>query len=458
MTTLNTIDTPAAAEALDDLDTCQQGLEAQLEKLLGKKKGGIWSINSQNAAAALNIALDLAYNELTLLIEVGGRPLGPYDLDTLYLELAAQLHLVGRKEIVRDAALLVALQNSYHPVGDYLQSCKKSAAPLSDDDWAHIAERSFRLHAEQDVDKANKHLRIQILGAAARMWFRNRPEPTKLDTVLVLTGPQGAYKSTYWRTLAGSPFFSDSLSDQNSTNDEKLCLARAWFHEFSEVDSVFGRKESEALKRLLSAVEDLVRRPYGKAHEMLRRTCAIVGTSNSDSFAKDPTGNRRFPVVRIESADLAWVAANRDAIWAKAIAELEAGAVWWYTAEEAAEVSRDALDFMVEDPIREKVENYLLEKPINEPIALAELLGRVFGRFNDLNDDQKHRNRVINVLKSLGWQRSAQKQWLEVKDAYNQKKKTSAYAWIPPTLLAIRSVSRTAGLSSPSEAAQPDAA
>ncbi|GIR24992.1 MAG: hypothetical protein CM15mP39_08030 [Synechococcus sp.] len=62
-----------------------------------------------------------------------------------------------------------------------------------------------------------------------------------------------------------------------------------------EIDSVVGKRESETLKKFLSAQVDNVRKPYGRGVETLQRTCGIVGTTNRDDFIKDPTGNRRFP-------------------------------------------------------------------------------------------------------------------------------------------------------------------
>ena len=49
----------------------------------------------------------------------------------------------------------------------------------------------------------------------------------KVDTALILQGPQGFGKSTFFRTLAGSDWFDDSMGAATGERDERLKLHRA---------------------------------------------------------------------------------------------------------------------------------------------------------------------------------------------------------------------------------------
>ena len=100
-----------------------------------------------------------------------------------------------------------------------------------------------------------------------------------------------------------------------------MLLHRAWIHEWGEIDRVIGKKEAEAVKHFITIQEDRVRPPYGRKIELRKRQSILVGTTNRDDFIKDHTGNRRYPIFTAKHVDMEWVTANRDAIWARAIAE-----------------------------------------------------------------------------------------------------------------------------------------
>ena len=72
----------------------------------------------------------------------------------------------------------------------------------------------------------------------------------------------------------------------------------------------------------------------------MRRPSVLVGTTNSSNFLNDPTGDRRFWVLEIpeeHKIDVAWVKANRDQLWAEAIALYNKGEEWWLTDKETKE-------------------------------------------------------------------------------------------------------------------------
>ena len=77
--------------------------------------------------------------------------------------------------------------------------------------------------------------------------------------------------------------------------------------------------EVEHVKTVLSRRTDRARPAYGRNSEDMARHIVSAGTTNAEEYLRDPTGNRRFfPVKCTKSADVGWLEANRDQLWAEA--------------------------------------------------------------------------------------------------------------------------------------------
>ena len=110
-------------------------------------------------------------------------------------------------------------------------------------------------------------------------------------------GEQGARKSSFWKALGGH-FFSDALRDCQS-KDDLMVLHRSWIMEWAELDHITNKRQAGLIKAFLSQSTDMFRVPYGKTAEVFPRRGIIVGSTNSDEFLVDETGNRRFWVIPV---------------------------------------------------------------------------------------------------------------------------------------------------------------
>jgi predicted P-loop ATPase len=217
---------------------------------------------------------------------------------------------------------------------------------------------------------------------------------------------QGIGKSTFWKILGG-PWFSDSLGDLRDVREDRLQLHSAWIHEWGEIDNVMGKRESETLKRFISSSRDDVRRPYGRGTEQLLRSCGLVGTTNRRDFIKDPTGNRRFPIIQIRKVQLDWVKANRERMWGSAVAAYRAGQQWHYDTTENASISKAAQDYAAEDPLRDQIETWIDDHPDITAIAMPVI---VFHLNRERQRDQEFARQVALRLTALGWRKSQQRE------------------------------------------------
>ncbi len=370
------------------------GLKPQsLEELLGEREDDkLWRPRTDKLVDAIGIVLPLRFNQLTQRIENEGRSVDGDFLSTLYLQLA-ELHLLEvSKDRAADAATVVARRNAYHPVRDYLNGLDTALRP---EEWAKIATMCLGTLCPW----AQIHLQRQLIGLVARVI---KPG-CKLDTALVVHSPdQGIGKSTMWEALGGE-WFSDSLGDLHNLKDDILQLHSAWIHEWGEIDAVVGKRESETLKKFLSARKDDVRKPYGRGVETLHRSCGIVGTTNRNDFIKDPTGNRRFPVITVSQVNLDWIENNRDAIWGSALHAFHAGDPWHYTQAENAQISEHARLYAATDPLLDAVETWAEDHPDITSVAVARV---IFDISRDRLGDQELSRQVARRLGQLGWQRS----------------------------------------------------
>lgn len=236
--------------------------------------------------------------------------------------------IVGVNKIL-DAVNLTFNTHKYHPVRDYLNSLKWDGIPQVDTlliDYLGAA----------DTEYARTVMRKWLCGAVARVM---RPG-VKFDYMLVLTGAQGLYKSTFLRLLCGEEWFTDSLQDVEGTQAVEKLMG-SWIVEFGELQA-FSRSESSAIKRFITSQMDRTRLAYDRRITDMPRQCVFAGTTNKSEFLKDETGNRRYwPVeVRAEGRTKDVVRdlpAERDQLWAEAVELWKAGEKLYLDPEQEAQ-------------------------------------------------------------------------------------------------------------------------
>ncbi len=156
-----------------------------------------------------------------------------------------QYYGIRSEKCVQNAFRVVASKHSFHPIRSYLKRLH----------WDGSNRIRFALHhfLGADVSDYNEAcLQVFMLGAIKRIF-----EPgTKFDLMLVLTGGQGAGKSTFFRLLAiRDEWFSDDLK---RLDDEKIYqrLAGHWILEMSEMVATANAKSIEDIKSFLSRNKD----------------------------------------------------------------------------------------------------------------------------------------------------------------------------------------------------------
>ena len=277
---------------------------------------------------------------------IKGSAWSPQDSSRAATWLHQEYDLIVPSTMVTEAMLAVAQQRAVHPIRRYLDDSRWDAVPRLD--------RFFTTYCGvPDSPYARGVARMFFVSAIARV----RRPGSKVDTIVVLEGPQGLGKSRLLSKL-GSPWFADtpiSLGDK----DAYQALRGIWLYELAEMVTFKGR-DATRIKSFASSPSDHFRPSYEPRARSVPRQCVFIGTTNETDYLGDPTGARRFWPVRLERIDLQAVDRDRDQLWAEADALFHSEAMWWPDA---------TLDALGAEATEERFEGDPWEGPLLEWLA-----------------------------------------------------------------------------------------
>jgi predicted P-loop ATPase len=208
------------------------------------------------------------------------------------------------KEMATQAILSVAYRHRVNPVKEFLTSLV----------WDGVPRLNSWLHHTYGVsdDELNQAIGANWLKGLVKRVMR---PGCVFDEVLALESPQGWRKSTSVREL-GTPWHAETTYDIDN-KDFYLLLAQNIIVEFSEGE-IFDRSSVKKIKAEITKVEDQIRPPYERGMLKFPRSCVFAVTTNKLEL-KDDTGNRRWlPVSLNKPADISWLRANRNQLFAEA--------------------------------------------------------------------------------------------------------------------------------------------
>ena len=249
-----------------------------------------------------------------------------------------QIKIKGQTEWNRAINYAAGL-NKVDPFEDlYLDTIEPKADPDLLDGWfEELLPLEDSPHNKALARWAGRYLFLGIVQ-------RTKEPGCKLDEILILHGAQGIGKSAVCSSVIPPDFrrqcFTDRLVLTSSQRETAESLQGVVLAEASEMTGM-SRADIEKVKSTLTTTQDYVRLAYRKNAETMYRRCIIVGTSNIDCLPNDPTGNRRFVVVktagdranhRVES----WLDEHRDRLFAAAL--------WEYKEGKRANLPRDLVE------------------------------------------------------------------------------------------------------------------
>jgi hypothetical protein len=307
------------------------------------------------------------------------------------------------KDAIDGAVEVAARRNTFHPVADYLRALT----------WDGVQRLNAMLAtyfgAAETAYTSTVGAKFMISAVA-----RALKPGCKVDTMLILEGRQGTFKSSGVAALAGgSEWFADTALNFGD-KDAAQCLQGKWIYEIGELHA-FRRAEVTEIKAFVSSPSDNLRPSYGRRNQDFPRQCVFVGTTNSDKYLADTTGNRRFWPVSCGRVDVEAISRDRDQLWAEAVARYGDGSgeyLWWLTPAETrlAEVQQedretsDAWEELIAEWINGTSTHPKLGLPggRRSEFTLADALSGALG-VDPAHQTQSDSMRVGRILSKLGW-------------------------------------------------------
>ena len=249
-------------------------------------------------------------------------------------EKQAIAYLRYSKERWADALGAILYVAQVDPFKEWLEALPPPSGTPELDGWL---SKCFDVSDENDPLLVAWASRFIFLGT---VWGTFEPG-TKLDEMPVLCGPQGIGKSMSLKHALPQhmpDLFSDGLNLTASTKEAAEALQGRAIVEVAEMAGS-NRAELTNLKSILSRDDDgVVRLAYRPDPVPSPRRASIVGTTNEDApLPNDPSGNRRFVVIRLKGGDagkiIKYMNDKREKLWAEAVEAYRKGEQAWLPPE-----------------------------------------------------------------------------------------------------------------------------
>ena len=305
--------------------------ESELRKELKKRKSRIELEPAQPLSQYVvedllsELSLSVSLNLVTKKLEVAG--LGSKTLFELHsrsniLAVLPSLLLDRLREkgvtrlgqgtkLIEQYLFNIADINRYNPIHDMLSA-------RENDDQGNLDLLYCLLGLEDEFDQK---LVLKWMIQTVALSFNSLESPISSEGVLVLQGPQGCGKTSFFRRFSMKPeWFTEGAVIDVKNKDSLISAVSTWICELGEIDSTLAREQS-ALKSFITRPIDRIRFPYAAAESELVRCTSLCGTVNPEQFLNDPTGARRYWVVKVDKID-------KDFLFS--MTEDQIGDIWGY--------------------------------------------------------------------------------------------------------------------------------
>ena len=252
----------------------------------------------------------------------------------------------------------------YNPFAFYLERL-----PPWDGEQDHILGLSLSVNVKGDSDEQflfAEYLKKWLVGMVAA-WVN--PQVVN-NVILVLIGPQGAYKTTWFNYLLPPElrrYFYTKTNASRMSKDDLLVLAQYGLVCCEELDTM-RPAELNQLKAAVTMLSVDERAAYARYHEHRPHIASFCGTGNSLQFLSDPTGNRRWLPFEVESIEPPHDnPLDYRNIYSQAYSLYRKGFRYWFTQQEIERLARHNQQFETANLELELVSQYFRKPLDNEP-------------------------------------------------------------------------------------------
>ena len=252
---------------------------------------------------------------------------------------------------------------AYHPFRFYLGHLP----PWTEEQGDNIMELSLSVNAKGDSDEQflfAEYLKKWLVAMVAS-WMDDR---VVNNVMLVLIGPQGAYKTTWFAHLLPPQLREYFYTKTNSgmvSKDDLLTLSQYGLMCWEELDSM-QLKELNKLKAVMTMPSINERAAYAHYHENRPHLASFCGTGNNVQFLSDPTGTRRWLPFEVENIDSPMSSPfNYEGIYSQAYALYRQGFRYWFDRNEILRLSQHNQQFETA-----RSEHELIDEYFRQPVGI----------------------------------------------------------------------------------------
>jgi predicted P-loop ATPase len=245
-----------------------------------------------------------------------------------------------------------------NPVKDYFNQLQK-----------YTGDKDFILELSKTITVKNsnwyEYLKKWLVSVVANVFI---DDYCANHTMLVLTGEQGKFKTTWLESLVPNELKKYNYTGKlNLENKDTLTLISEYFliNIDDQLKQLHKRDENE-LKNLITINSIKYRRPYDKMineHPHLASFCASV---NGNEFLNDTTGSRRFLPFEIEKIDIDKTKSiDINNVWKQCIYLFKNEFRYWFNADEIDILNKRNEDFNIISIEEELIINFYKPKNSN---------------------------------------------------------------------------------------------
>ncbi len=254
------------------------------------------------------------------------------------------------KDKIKDALLIAAEENAFHPIREYLDELRWDGMP-------RIHQVLRDVFGVPMTPYSTQILKCWMTAAVARVYQPG----TKFDEMLVAVGEQGTGKSTFFKKLAVN-WFSDSFLGVEGTRAMEQ-LRGAWIMEIAELAG-FRKSDIESVKHFVSKTVDTYRGAYTELPEDFPRQVVFAATTNELTFLLDAQNRRYWPFrLNMAEATLSVFSVEFDKLipklWAEAVENYRSGGTLLLTKAAHEEAEEERREYMVSDERTGVIFNFL---------------------------------------------------------------------------------------------------
>lgn len=282
----------------------------------------------------LNIRYDV-FKDAVVCADHGTDQWRPFkDVDYTKLRVAMEhvgLKSVGR-ELIRDGVHMVAQDHTFDTAIDWIDGLTWDGIPRVETFWIdHFGVLDDKSGYARAV---GRYIWTALAGRVL--------EPgVQADMVPILTGRQGARKSTGVEALAPSPDLFTNMSFHEPDVERARKMRGKVVVELGELQGLKSRDAEEILAWVTRKEEHWTPK-FMEMTTNYKRRFIMIATTNQDDFLDNPDGERRWLPLAVGRAsgfkqvDTKRLAAVRDQLWAEGKTLFEAEGVQWQDAERLA--------------------------------------------------------------------------------------------------------------------------